>query len=121
MSDNITINFIGPLMGIRLLNRNKKNCLLLNLGIGYLSYKDKAVLIYNYTINGSTLGLCWDIGYDIGIYKNLIIGFQLSYMNGTLTQYKLSDGIHTDNIKLEKDNYESLARIDLTIGIRFNI
>jgi hypothetical protein len=120
MSDNISINFIGPFISTRLLNGNKKNSFLMNLGIGYLGYTDNTLLITDYTIKGSTVGLCWDIGYDIGISKNLAIGFQLSYMIGTLTQYDISDGTTTKTVKLEKNNYESLSRIDLSIGLRFN-
>lgn len=118
MSDDISINFIGPFFSTRLLDSNKKNGFLLNLGIGYMGYTDKAVLISDLTIKGSTLGLCWDIGYDIGLSENLSLGFQLSYMIGTLTQYDLSDGVHTEKVKLEKDKYESLSRIDLSIGLR---
>lgn len=120
MSDDISIDFIGPFFSTRLLNATKKNSLILNLGIGYMGYKDKTVLITDYTIKGNTLGLCWDIGYDIGISENLAIGFQFSYMIGTLTKYELFDGTKTETIKLEKDNYESLSRIDLSIGLRFN-
>jgi len=120
MSDNISINFIGPFISTRLLNGNKKKSFLMNFGIGYLGYKDNTVLINDYTIKGSTIGPCWDIGYDIGISKNLAIGFQLSYTIGALSQFDVSDGITTKTVKLEKDSYESLSRIDLSIGLRFN-
>lgn len=120
MSDDISINFIGPFFSTRLLNANKENSFLFNLGIGYMGYMDKTVLITDYTIKGNTLGLCWDIGYDIGISKSMAIGFQLSYLIGTLTKYELNDGINTETIKLEKDNYENLSRIDLSIGLRFS-
>ncbi len=119
LSDDISINFIGPFFSTRLLDTHKKNSLLMNLGIGYMGYTDKVVIISDFKIKGSTLGICWDIGYDIGLSENFAIGFQLSYITGTLTQYKLSDGITTEKIELEKDNYESLSRIDLSIGLRF--
>ncbi len=119
MSDDISINFIGPFFSTRLLGDNKKNSLLLNYGIGYIGYTDKAVLISDFTMRGSTFGFCWDIGYDIGLSKNFALGFQLSFMISTLTQYDLSDGVKTKTIKLEKDNFESLSRIDLSIGLRF--
>ncbi len=120
MSDDISINFIGPFFSTRLLNADKKNSLLMNLGIGYMGYKDKAVLISDFLIKSNTLGLCWDIGYDIGLSENFAIGFQFSYMIGTLTQYKLSDGVNTQTVKLEKGNFESLSRIDFSVGLRFN-
>jgi len=120
LSDNISISFIGPFFSTRLLDGKKRNSLLLNFGIGYMGYLDKAVLISDFTMKGSTVGLSWDIGYDIGLSKNIAIGFQLSYMIGTLTQYKLSDGINTETIRLQQGNYEGLSRIDVSIGLRFN-
>lgn len=121
MSDNISINFIGPFFSTRLLNANKKNAFLLNFGIGYMGYKNDAILISDYTLKGSTLGVSWDIGYDIGLTENLAMGFQFSFLIGTLTEYELSDGLNTETIKLNKDNYESLSRIDLSLGLRYNL
>jgi hypothetical protein len=120
MSDNITINFIGPSFSTRLLDRNKKNSFLVNLSIGYMGYKNSAVLITDYLIKGSTLGWDWDIGYDIRIAENWAIGFQLSYKGGYITEYELSDGNDTKTVKLEMGHYESLYRIDLSLGIRFS-
>ena len=121
MSDDISICFVGSFFSTRLLNASKRNCFITNLGIGYLGYKDDCVLVNNYTIKGSTLGLCWDLGYDIGMTKNLALGFQLSYIIGTLTQYEVSDGNTTENIELDEGYYESLSHIDLSVGLRFNI
>ncbi len=120
MSDDVSINFMGPFISVRFLDLNKKNSLLLNLGLGYMGYNDKAVLISDYTIKGSSFGLSWDIGYDIGLSENLGLGFQLSYMVGSLTQYDRFDGINTETVKLGKGSYENLSRIDLSIGLRFN-
>jgi hypothetical protein len=118
MSDDISISFMGPIFSTRLLNADKKNSYLLNLGIGYMGYQDQAVLISDYTINGNTVGFCWDIGYDIGLSENLALGFQFSYMIGMLRQYELFDGVTTETVILE-DNFESLSRIDISIGLRF--
>ncbi len=120
MSDDISINFIGPFFSTRMLNTDKKNSLLMNLGIGYMGYKNNAVLISDYTIRGNSLGLSWDIGYDIGLSENFAIGFQFSWMVGTLTQVEISDGSRTETIKFDKENFENLSRIDLSIGLRFN-
>lgn len=119
MSDDITINFIGPFFSTRLLNSKKNNSLICNIGLGYTGYTDNAVVIYDLLIKGNTLGICLDIGYDVGISDNVAIGFQISLLNGTLTQYELSQGTYKETVKLE-DEYESLARIDLSIGLRFS-
>lgn len=91
----------------------------MNLGLGYMGYRDDAVIIDNYTLKGGTLGISWDIGYDLGISRTFALGFQIAYLGGILTQYELSDGNTTQTVELTKGNYESLSRIDLSIGLRF--
>jgi hypothetical protein len=121
MSDDISVNFIGPLLNTRLISKNKKNGLFLNFGLGYMGYKDESELVSeNFTIKGSTLGLCWEVGYDIGLSDKMAIGFQLSLMQGVLSRLKVSDGQQTQTIELEKDEYENLSRIDISVGLRFN-
>jgi hypothetical protein len=120
MSDRIHINFAGPVFSTRLFNQTKKNCLLLDLGIGYLRYRDEVLFASEkLTLKGGTAGFYWNVGYDIGISKNLALGFQLSFLRGMLSEYKRSNGIRTDVIKLEKNEREDLTRIDLSIGLRF--
>jgi hypothetical protein len=121
MSDNIRIKFIGPSFSCRLLNSSKKNCFLIDLAWGYMDYRDKrSILNMSASFKGGTFGTYMSIGYDIGIYKNLALGFQISALTGILTQFTFSDGTSTQTIKLDKDMYENFARIDLSIGLRFN-
>lgn len=120
MIDNIKISFIGPTFSTRLLNSNKKNAFLMNLSLGYMEYKNDFVFIDNYIVTGNTIGLALDLGYDITIFENLLIGFQLSFITGTISKFKWDDGINIQTINLEKGEYESLNRIDLSIGFRIN-
>lgn len=121
MSDNIRIKFIGPVFTTRLFNSSKKNCLLTDLGLGYMDYRNKAFLVSTpINIKGSTVGLYWSVGYDLGISENLALGFQVSLLTGTLTQLTTFNGTSTQKVKLDKDKYENLSRIDLSIGLRFN-
>jgi len=118
MSDDIRILFFGPMLSTRLIMPNR-NSFLFNLSIGYMTYNNEAVLITPYTFTGETIGLSWDIGYDLMATSNLAIGVQLSFVMGTLFEYKISDGTTTQTVKAEKENYENLSRIDMSLGIRF--
>lgn len=120
MSDDLSITFIGPSFSTRMLNYNKSNAFLLSVSLGYMGYSNNETLIDKYKMTGSTMGLTFDAGYDIGLSKKLSLGFQLSFITGTLFQYKLNDGTTTQTIKLEKGEYESLNRIDFSIGLRFS-
>lgn len=120
MSDDLTITYIGPYFSTRIFNHDKSNAFLMNLSLGYLGYSNNKVLIDNYKMTGSTMGLTFDLGYDIGLAKNLSVGFQLSFLTGTLFKYNWNDGTTTQTVKLEKGEYEGLNRIDFSVGLRFS-
>lgn len=121
MSDNITVSFMGPSFCTRLMNMEKKNCWVMNFALGYMGYTNKARLIDPYKLTSSTLGFAWDIGYDFGISNELSIGIQLSYVGGSLSQYKITNGYRTETIKIEDSkNYENLNRFDFSVGLRLN-
>jgi hypothetical protein len=65
------------------------------------------------------VGLSFDIGYDFALSENLSLGFHISSLTGTLFEYVWNDGGRTETIKLEKGEYESLNRIDFSVGLRF--
>jgi hypothetical protein len=119
MKDDITISHIGPVCSVRLISGNKRNAFLSNFSLGYMKYLDRATLIDNFTITGNTVGLIWELGYDIGLNEGLALGFLLSYNSGILTEYEIDNGIEKTKVELEKDNFESLFRINLAIGLRF--
>lgn len=119
VSNDITINFFGPYYSARLLNQKKTNSFLINLGLGYMTYKDERVIYDDFEITGQTAGLLMDLGYDIGLSKNLAMGFQLSFVGGTLFQYEITDGSYSETVELDEEEWEGLARIDLSVGIRF--
>lgn len=115
---NMDIKFIGPCVSTRLYNANKKNALFMNMGIGYVGYNfdGNAALL-----KGKTAGLLYDLGYDIGISEKMSIGLQLSYLSGQLTQIDMIQGNYKETVKLEEGSYESLHRLDFSVGIRFNL
>jgi hypothetical protein len=119
MSDDLTISFIGPTFSTRLLNHNKNKAFIMNVSLGYMGYSNDKVIIDKYKMTGSTVGLSFDIGYDFALSENLSLGFHISSLTGTLFEYVWNDGGRTETIKLEKGEYESLNRIDFSVGLRF--
>ena len=119
MSDDVTIFYVGPMASTRYLSRNKRNAFIVSMSVGYMGYSNDIVFIDKNKMKGSTVGMAFDIGYDIGISKNFSLGFQFSFLSGSLSKYTLSDGIITETVKLEKDDYENISRIDFSIGLRF--
>ena len=105
----------------RIKNNGVKDALIISVGMGNLSYSDsKMVDLNNYKITGSTLGTYYSIGYDRFISKNMALGMQLSYISGLLSEYDRFDGTSTTHVQLDKNSYQSLSHISLTVGLRFN-
>lgn len=118
LSDDITINFAGPILSTRRLSVSKMNNFYANVGIGYMSYTDNAIAISAFTIKGYTAGMALDIGYDIGLSKKFALGLQVSAFNGVITRMEYTAGGRTQSVKLDKGNYEGLLRVDFTVGLR---
>jgi len=55
----------------------------------------------------------------VPIDKKFSIDFMFGVTTGTLNQLKYEDNFGSTTIKLDKDNLEGLARIDLSIGLNF--
>lgn len=122
LEDRIHIMFLGPVVSSRLPHNNNRNVLIAQIGAGYVMYSDKAVFIDPYTSKGNTIGLLFELGYDIGLAKNLAIGLNFTYLRASLSNYKVtSDQGQTTAVKLDKDKYESLSHLTLSLGLRYNL
>jgi len=117
LSDKLKISFFGPSLTLRTVYGNG-NALYSNYFIGYVRYRDDAVVISPVTITGGTLGIGLDAGYEIEVTEHFHIGFQASFIAGGVREFKTINGNGgVQTIKLEDDNYESIHRLDFSIGI----
>ncbi|MFA6925080.1 MAG: hypothetical protein WC223_12615 [Bacteroidales bacterium] len=119
LRDDVTINYIAPSMNFLLFSKNKMTKYILGMSIGYLNYKDNALLIDRYLIKGETVGVTFDYGFDFCLSGSYDLGLLFSFNIASLGVYKISDGTTVRKVQLEKGKYENLSRIDLTIGLRF--
>lgn len=120
LSDNISITYVGPSYYTRLLHAQKKNALLVGISLGYMEYRNKGYVIDEYAMSGGTLGYMLDVGYDIGLSKNLALGFNLALYSGFVSSLEQTVGASTQTITLEGENRIGLGRLDLSAGLRFN-
>lgn len=121
LEDKINIWFFGPIASYRVMSRNMRNAFFMNVGLGYMGYKDRAVLIDPFIIKGSTIGYLYEIGYDQSLTDKISLGAMLSFVSGTLTGYQRNQGGSWNTVNLESDSYESLNHINLSIGLRINL
>lgn len=121
LEDKINIWFFGPIASYRALSGNMRNAFFMNVGLGYMEYKDRVVFTDHFIIKGGTLGYLYEIGYDLGLTDKVSLGTMLSFVSGTLTEYKTNQGGTCITENLERDSYESLNHINLSIGLRINL
>lgn len=119
LEDNISVLYVAPVFSTRFFNHKKTNAFLMNISMGYLGYKNNATVVDSYNMEGSTIGLSLDLAYDVGISDNLALSFQLSFLGGSLTEYDVYARGQKEHVVAEKGEYESLSRVDLSIGFSF--
>ena len=126
VEDKHTIPYIGLMGSTRLYGAKKRGTILINCSAGYLGYTDAGT--YNgqsFTIKGNTLGLALDFGYDYWFSRNMALGVRMSLISGTLKECTKKTAATeeyaatTEKIKLKKDEYEGLGRLDISVGLRF--
>jgi hypothetical protein len=123
LSDDILINYIGPSFNLRFMSKKSTNVLCMDASIGYSDYRDKfnfvGDTIIHIKITGYTVGINYNISYDFGITKHLALGAGISLRVAALSTLKITENGHTRTETLPPDSYESLARADILLGIRF--
>ncbi len=125
INDDLNISFIGPRVSLRFLNYDKSMTFLINASLAYMHYSSDQFAktgfhSYNQNITGNTMGFSVGIGYDIRLLENVSLGFQVSFIQGALSEFDLNTREKTEVINL-KDEKESLNRVDFSVGLKFNI
>lgn len=118
MKDAINIHYIAPTFNARYLLADKL-FFLGGVSLGYLRYIDNAVLVSPMTLTGGTLGAGLDLGLDYMITQHFGIGANVGFIGGVLNSYTLDNGTNQTEVRLEEGQKESLARLDLSVGVRW--
>jgi hypothetical protein len=120
--DNIAINFFAATFGTRVFNAAGTNAFHANIALGYLGFRDNGWLnVDKLILTGGTLGIGWDIGYDIRLTSKLSAGAQLSLISGKLNSFMKEDSNSREKVTLTDDQKENLSHLNLSLGLRLNI
>lgn len=117
-SEHIYVNYVaGAFYYQEYFGRRKSLKLNTGISLGSVMYRDEAKFLKNYLMTGKNFGM--DVNLEVEYFLNhyLSISADLSDFTSTITKMKLSDGISSSTLKLEKGNYENLSRLDFSIGI----
>lgn len=121
LKDNINILFIAPSFVYRYLHNKDKNTFIYKAGIGYSRYSNESVIVNSYELAGNSLGMLFDLGYEISLSEKIAVGIEVGYLFGNLSKLTIGDGKKKVTKKFEKDELMSLNRLDFSVGLRFNI
>lgn len=120
ISENIMINFVGPTFLARFLSKNNKNAFILGLSVGYMIYKDDAILLDPVIISGNTLGMNIDASYHISLSNSFFLGISVSTTVGFLNSITIDDGTDPQTYNFESfEEYENISRADLSLKLGF--
>ena len=113
LSDDINVWFLGPMISMRGFTKGWSN-FIVNVGLGYMGYRDKA------TLSGRTIGVMGEAGYELALSKTVKLEALFSFYGGRLSSVTQTwDGFER-RIQLGKDEEVSLGHLDLKIGLSFN-
>jgi hypothetical protein len=121
--EQIYVNYFGPMFAYRQSIGNKNLFKLnLNCSIGLATYRNEVGCLSNYLLlTAKDFGMEASVGMEFLINRKISITADLSAFYATFSKMKASDGSSTTTLELEKENYEDLSRLDLSLGIRFYI
>jgi len=120
-SENIYVSFAGlSLFYTEPLGRSQKFSIYASYAAGMTFYRNEAETFQgNILITGNALGMDGSLGLEYLISPSIAVGAELSAFNSLLKKVEMTDGTNTQTLELEKENFENLSRVELSLGIRF--
>lgn len=87
---------------------------------GMAFYRDEAIVVNTpFLLTGKAFATNLDLGLEYFVFPRISAGINVSYFLSSLKKVTLNDGNSTTVQELEKENYENISRLDLSVGIRF--
>lgn len=121
VEENYFVNFAGASMfsSIRF-GKNKLFGVHSEFSIGPAFYRDEAELLnQQILIQGTALATDLSLGLEYFINPHWSVSVGSSLFQGTIKNVKVNTASSTQEVSLEKENYENLTRLDVSAGIVF--
>jgi hypothetical protein len=115
-ADDVTMHYFGASMLNRYILANPQKHIILGVNMGYQSYLDKVGVNGSNQITGNTFGLGFEAGFEQELSSSALLHFNIGYKGSTLTKIRVNEG---PAVKLDKENFENLGRLELTVGVKF--
>jgi len=125
LKGNQYINYTGLSVIFReWTDKNQKLLLTKMFSVGHVDYRDEYRInatfnLDNALVKGNTWGANFRISMDYFLISWLSIGANVGFMYARIAKLHISDKKTTQTVELDKKYYQSLARFDCSLGIRF--
>jgi len=119
LGERYFVNFAGAsFFGAERYGKNKQIGLNSAFSMGPAFYRDE-VEMYNQEIliQGTTLGLDISLGLEYFIKPNISLNFETSVFSAKVKKMTVTTPDSSQDIELDKDNWENLGRIDVAVGL----
>lgn len=119
--ERIFVNYYAPQVYYQTyLNAAETYRMTTTYSFGLTTYRNEAEYLSDYLLlTGKNFGTDASINLEYYITDNLSLGAELSAFYSMLRKVKITDGSNSQTIDLDKEDYENLSRLELSIGIRF--
>lgn len=121
MDEKIYVNYAGlSFYSEQFLKANPRLKLSSYYSAGMAFYRNEAIVVNTpFLLTGKAFATNLDIGMEYFVFPKISAGINLSYFLSSLKKLTLNNGNSTTTQELDKENYENISRIDLSVGIRF--
>jgi hypothetical protein len=118
LSSAMSIHNVSPMVYGRLPLLHNKLSVISGIGPAWLFYRNIGKAIGDTAmLKGSSPGLSASLRVSYEIIPNLNVGLQGSYIYAILKEFTKDDGTTQQVVKLEKEYYQNISRIDLSFGV----
>jgi hypothetical protein len=121
LSENVHTNFYAlSYIEDYLLRKNNKIGLFSKLDLGLVTYRNQAFVATPMLLTSWAPALSVGFGSHYNLTDFLQLNCQLSVFRAVLRSMNYDNGYTVYEVTLEKEQYESLSRFELAIGLAFN-
>ena len=117
IKDNIEISYIAPGLTLNWPVGTGAGYILVDLNIGYLSYKNEAVVLYNYGLRGETFCMALRASGGLSISPGIFITMSAGFISAQLPELDITYGGVTETYDLNQMEYLDASRLDLQLGL----
>lgn len=120
LKEKVYVNFVGIswLYYIPYLNTERYK-LFSSVAFGLVNYRNEAISdSFPVLVTGNTPGLNGILGGELFLKNNWALSIEASYLYGVIKNITLNTGKNELVQKLEKDNYENVSQVNLSLGVK---